>query len=35
MRILVTNDNGANARGLLSLAQDMRKLGEVTVTAAM
>ncbi len=33
MHILVTNDDGVNAGGLLALAQAMRKLGEVTVLA--
>lgn len=33
MRILVTNDDGVQAPGLLALAQEMRKLGEVTVLA--
>lgn len=33
MRILVTNDDGVQAPGLLVLAQEMRKLGEVTVLA--
>jgi 5'-nucleotidase len=33
MHILVTNDDGVNARGLLTLAQEMRHLGEVTVLA--
>jgi 5'-nucleotidase len=33
MHILVTNDDGVNANGLLVLAQEMRKLGEVTVLA--
>jgi 5'-nucleotidase len=33
MHILVTNDDGAQARGLLALAQEMRKLGRVTVFA--
>jgi 5'-nucleotidase len=33
MHILVTNDDGVNAPGLLALAQEMRKLGEVTVLA--
>jgi 5'-nucleotidase len=33
MHILVTNDDGVLAPGLLALAQDMRKLGEVTVFA--
>jgi hypothetical protein len=31
MHILVTNDDGVNAPGLLALAQAMRALGEVTV----
>ena len=31
--ILVTNDDGINAPGLLALAQEMRKLGKVTVLA--
>jgi 5'-nucleotidase len=33
MHILVTNDDGVNAPGLLALAQAMRPLGEVTVLA--
>ncbi len=33
MHILVTNDDGVEAPGLLSLAQEMRKLGKVTVFA--
>jgi 5'-nucleotidase len=33
MHILVTNDDGVQAPGLLSLAQEMRKLGNVTVFA--
>jgi 5'-nucleotidase len=33
MHILVTNDDGAWAPGLLALAQEMRKLGRVTVFA--
>lgn len=33
MHILVTNDDGVNAPGLLALAQEMRKLGKVTVFA--
>lgn len=33
MHILVTNDDGINARGLLVLTQKMRELGEVTVLA--
>jgi 5'/3'-nucleotidase len=33
MHILVTNDDGVSAPGLLSLAQEMRKLGQVTVLA--
>jgi 5'-nucleotidase len=32
-RILVTNDDGVLAPGLLALAQEMRKLGEVTILA--
>lgn len=31
--ILVTNDDGINAPGLLALAQEMRKVGKVTVLA--
>ena len=31
--ILVTNDDGVNAPGLLALVQEMRKLGQVTVLA--
>jgi 5'-nucleotidase len=31
MHILVTNDDGVHAPGLLALAQEMRKLGKVTV----
>jgi 5'-nucleotidase len=31
--ILVTNDDGVTAPGLLALAQEMRKLGEVTILA--
>ncbi len=31
--ILVTNDDGVNAPGLLALVQEMRKLGKVTVLA--
>ena len=31
MHILVTNDDGVQAPGLLALAQEMRKLGKVTV----
>src|SRR6266496_6617592 len=31
--ILVTNDDGVNAPGLLALVQEMRKLGRVTVLA--
>jgi len=30
VRILVTNDDGVQAPGLLALAQEMRKLGKVT-----
>jgi 5'-nucleotidase len=33
MHILVTNDDGVLAPGLLALAQEMRKLGDVTVLA--
>ncbi len=33
MHILVTNDDGVQAPGLLALAQEMRKLGTVTVLA--
>ncbi|MDX9992770.1 MAG: 5'/3'-nucleotidase SurE [Anaerolineales bacterium] len=33
MRILVTNDDGIQAPGLLALAHEMRKLGDVTVLA--
>jgi 5'-nucleotidase len=33
MHILVTNDDGVNAPGLLALVQAMRELGEVTVLA--
>ena len=33
MNILVTNDDGVQAPGLLALAQEMRKLGTVTVFA--
>jgi 5'-nucleotidase len=33
MHILVTNDDGVNAPGLLALAQEMRRLGKVTVLA--
>jgi 5'-nucleotidase len=33
MHILVTNDDGVMAPGLLALAQEMRKLGKVTVMA--
>lgn len=33
MNILVTNDDGVTAHGLLALAQEMRKLGTVTVFA--
>ncbi len=33
MHILVTNDDGVTAPGLLALAQEMRKLGDVTVLA--
>jgi 5'-nucleotidase len=33
MHILITNDDGVNAPGLLALAQAMRELGQVTVFA--
>jgi len=33
MNILVTNDDGVTAPGLLALAQAMRKFGQVTVLA--
>ena len=33
MHILVTNDDGVTAPGLLALAQEMRRLGDVTVLA--
>ncbi len=33
MHILVTNDDGVQAPGLLALAQELRKLGEVTIVA--
>ena len=33
MHILVTNDDGVQASGLLALAQEMKKLGKVTVLA--
>ncbi|MGC8856838.1 MAG: 5'/3'-nucleotidase SurE [Anaerolineae bacterium] len=33
MHILVTNDDGVQAPGLLALAKEMRKLGQVTVLA--
>lgn len=33
MHILVTNDDGVWAPGILALAQEMRKLGRVTVFA--
>ena len=33
MHILVTNDDGVSAPGLLALAQEMRKLGKVSVLA--
>lgn len=33
MHILVTNDDGVTAPGLLALAQEMRQLGQVTVLA--
>ena len=33
MHILATNDDGVTAPGLLSLVQEMRKIGRVTVLA--
>jgi 5'-nucleotidase len=33
MKILVTNDDGVNASGLLALAQSMRNLGDVSILA--
>lgn len=33
MHILVTNDDGVNAPGLLALAQEMRRLGDVSILA--
>jgi len=33
MRILITNDDGVYAPGLLALAQELRKLGEVSILA--
>jgi 5'-nucleotidase len=33
MHILVTNDDGVTAPGLVALAQEMRKLGDVTILA--
>jgi 5'-nucleotidase len=33
MHILITNDDGVNAPGLLALAQAMRALGEITILA--
>ena len=33
MRILITNDDGINAKGLLPLAQWAQRLGDVTVIA--
>jgi len=33
MHILVTNDDGVTAPGLLALAQQMRSLGDVTILA--
>ena len=33
MHILVTNDDGVTAPGLLALAQEMRKLGQVSIVA--
>ena len=33
LNILVTNDDGVNAPGLLALAKEMRRIGEATVLA--
>jgi len=33
MHFLVTNDDGVYAAGLLALAQELRKLGEVSILA--
>ena len=33
MHILVTNDDGINAPGLLALAKEMRRIGNVSVLA--
>ena len=33
LHILVTNDDGVFAPGILALAQEMRKLGKVTIVA--
>ena len=33
MHILVTNDDGVSATGLLALVKEMRKLGDVSVLA--
>ena len=33
MHILITNDDGVTTNGLLTLAQEIRKLGKVTVLA--
>ena len=33
MHILVTNDDGVTAPGLLALAQGMRRYGEVSILA--
>ena len=33
MHILVTNDDGVHAPGLLALAREMKKIGKVTILA--
>ncbi len=33
MHILVTNDDGVNAPGLLALAEEMSKLGKISILA--
>jgi 5'-nucleotidase len=33
MHIIVTNDDGVTAPGLLALAQEMRKIGKVSILA--
>ena len=35
MRILLSNDDGVHARGLLALYRELRRLGEVTVVAPL